>query len=180
MYSISHQCKNKDDCAREFSENNMFDIMNRPPVNYQAIRNELFPLLSSNLPIENFDLPCFDSNENVRQCTIAAKPGVCQATDQLIGKQKTNRSCENELSTNPLSVSIYDSSNFATFTMKCNRSLCNGPLTLQTVKEILFKYNVTKTIEGRLNNHGLYLSLSSTFLMLIVIFLLFNRSFSKI
>jgi hypothetical protein len=55
---------------------NMFDILNRPPVNYQTIRNELLPLLSSNLSLENLDLPCFDSNENVRQCAIATKPGV--------------------------------------------------------------------------------------------------------
>jgi hypothetical protein len=65
---------------------------------------------------------------------------------------------------------MFDLGNYASFSIKCNRSLCNGPVTSQAVKEIVFKYNITKTIEGRLNN-GLCLSLSSIFLIFNMILL---------
>jgi len=138
-YSINHRCKNKDDCAREFAEKSMRDILSRPLLDHEAIKDELLRLLSSNSSIENVDLACFDSKENVRQCGIATKPGDCLVTDLLVGRKKTNRSCTHDLVSTPQYVTIYDSSNFATFDIKCNRSLCNGPMTLQAVKEIMFK-----------------------------------------
>jgi hypothetical protein len=171
-YSISHECKHTDDCALEFAKNKMPDILRRLATNYEDIRNELLPLLSSGSSIEDTDLSCFDIKENVRQCAIAKKPSSCQATQQLMGTKKTNRSCSHDLYGSKKSVSISDFGQYASFEIKCNRSLCNGPMTLQAVKEVMFKYNITKTIDGRLNN-ALRLSLSSTFLILLIIVLFF-------
>ncbi|CAF0759623.1 unnamed protein product [Adineta steineri] len=171
-YSISHHCSHKDDCAIEFANNNIPNIFRRLDFNYRDMHRELVPLLSTNVSIDTTDLPCFDSNERVRQCGIVTKPGLCEATQQLTGRQKTNRTCNYESYRGEKSVSIYDFGSFASFSITCNRSLCNGPVTQQAVKEIMFKYNITKTIDGRLNN-GLRLSLSSTILLSIIIFLLY-------
>ena len=174
-YYASYQCKNKDDCARDLMKNKTLDFVKRLPFNYRAIQSDLLPLLTSNFSIGNDDVACFDSKENVRQCGIANKPGACVASQQLRGRKKTSHSCNNEQSEyfgNEQSVNIFDYGSFAMFDIKCNRSLCNGPMTLQAVKEIMFKYNITKTIDGRLNN-GSRLSLSFTFLLSIIIFLLF-------
>lgn len=171
-YIINYECKHKDDCALEFARNKMPDILRRLAIiNYDDMRTQLFPLLISNSSIEDIDLACFDSNENVRQCAIGKKLAVCQATHQLTGQKKPVRSCNHEPFHIQKSVNIVDFDGFASFEIKCNRSLCNGPMTLQAVKEIMFNHSITKTIEGRLNN-SLRLSLSSTFLMLIILVLL--------
>jgi hypothetical protein len=173
-YSLDYECKDKDNCAKEFARNKASDILKRPKINYRAIHTELMPLLSSLPSTGNVDLQCFNSNENVRQCAIATKRGVCEASHQLIEKKATTRSCDNELKGSEKYVSMYDSGKYAVFSIKCNRSLCNGPMTMQAVKEIMFKYNVTKTMEGRLNS-GLRRTLSSTFRMLIIVYLLLNQ-----
>ena len=167
-YSVSRYCKNKDDCARNLARQSMWTIINRPLIDPQSIGNELFPLLSSNSSHGNTDLHCFDNNENVRQCSIASKPGVCGVSHQLIGRKTITRSCNNKYLTRSQHVMILDSNKSASFNIECNRFLCNGPMTLQTVKEILFKYNLTQTIEGRLNN-GFRLSFS----LLLIVFIVF-------
>ena len=45
----------------------------------------------------------------------------------------------------------FRSPNSATFEIVgCNRSLCNDNSTLKAVKDIMLKYNVTVTLDGRL------------------------------
>jgi len=68
--------------------------------------------LSSNSSIENLDLSCFDSNENVHQCAIAMKSGACRAIHQLTGGKKTTHAYENKLLASPQYANIYHSSNF--------------------------------------------------------------------
>jgi hypothetical protein len=145
----------------------MSEVLSRPPTNSQAIKDELFPLLSSNFSMGNNDIACFDSNEKVHQCAIATKPGACNIDQQLTGRKTITRSCDNQLIFQSQYVSIYDSGTFARFSIACNRSLCNGPMTLQAVKEVMFKHNITQTIDGRLN-HGLRLSLSYPILILLI------------
>ena len=170
-YSISHYCDHKDNCALEFANKNVPDILRRPNFNYTDMRNELWPLLSSNSSVQNADLLCFDANENLRQCAIVTKPGGCQATQQIMGRRKQmNRTCDYGLTRNAKSITIVDFGRFSSFEVKCNRSFCNGALTIQAVKEIMFKYNVTISIDGQLNN-GIRRCLSSTFLILIVLLL---------
>ena len=168
-YSVTRYCKKRDDCARELARQSMLEIIQRPLIDPQSIGKELYPLLSSNSSNSNVDLLCFDQNENVRQCGIASQPGACEISHQLVGKKSIVRSCNNKLFTQSQSVIVMDSGKLARFSIDCNRSLCNGAVTLQAVKEIFFKYNLTKTIEGRLNNDGFRLSLSSFWIILIVL-----------
>lgn len=174
--STDHQCKHKDDCARDFSNKFVPMILNQSSIDFEAMKYELLPLLASNLSTETNDMLCFDSNENIRQCAIASKPGVCEVSYELSRRTKPTRSCNRELieifGTEPR-ITMFDfGGRFASLDIKCNRSLCNGPLTSQSVKEILFKYNITKTIEGRLNN-GLNLSLSLLIFIFNIILLFF-------
>ncbi len=53
--------------------------------------------------------------------------------------------------------------------MHCNRTLCNGNSTLKAVKELMFKYNITKTLDGRLNDDG------STFIISISLIIIMTR-----
>jgi hypothetical protein len=174
FYSSNHECKNKDDCAREFAINNAPEILRQPIIDYKSIAAELKPLLLAAPSAENTDLVCFDSNENIRQCSISTIYGECKSSDYLTEKKKIIRSCDNEKYGLKKYVSIYDSGSFSTFDFQCNRSLCNGHMTMEAVKNIMFKYNVTKTMEGRLKNNSLKLKLSKIILMLIIICLLLN------
>ncbi len=60
------------------------------------------------------------------------------------------------------------------FNFQCNRSLCNDQSTLRDVKRIMFKYNITKTLDGRLN-HGSRFILSISLLIMMIFSLLFNQ-----
>jgi len=171
-YSSHHECKIKDDCAREFAKSSESEIFSRPRLDYRSIGNEVKPLLLARLSTDNTDLVCFNSEENVRQCSIATIQGICEVSD-YITRGKIIRSCNNENYITQNYVSMYDSGRFATFDFKCNRSLCNGRMTMEAVKKIMYKYNVTKTIEGRLNN-SLRSTLSSTLLMLFIVSLLLS------
>ncbi|CAF1107786.1 unnamed protein product [Adineta ricciae] len=119
--------------------------------NYTTLRDELWPLLASSSPIKNTDLSCFDSDENIRQCGLVTRPGICQGAQRLRRNSRTNRGCNNNLYGNDKSVAAYDFGNFGSFEIRCNRSLCSGPLIFQTVKELLFKYSITKTVGGKLS-----------------------------
>lgn len=167
-YSISRSCKNKNDCARNLAHASMGKIINRPLIDPQSIGKELFPLLSSNSSHGNADLFCFDNDENVRQCSLASQPGACQISHQLIGRKRITRSCNNKQSSRSQHVTILDSTKTASFNIECNRFLCNGPMTIQRVKEILFQHNLTQTSEGRLND-----GLRPSFSFFLIIFILF-------
>ncbi|CAF1660436.1 unnamed protein product [Adineta ricciae] len=134
----------------------------------QTLRDELWPLLESSSPIEDADLSCFDSDENIRQCGLVSRPGICQAAQRLRRNSRTKRGCNNQLYTNGKSVTAYD---FGSFEIRCNRSLCDGPLTFQAVKDVMFKYNITKTVDGQLSQ-GIRHSLSFIFVILIIIHLI--------
>ena len=173
--SNTHQCKNTDDCAREFARIHAPVYLARPIVDYRLLLTELRPLLLSKAPFDDHsDLLCFDTNENIRQCALGTAPGECEVNEYLHDKKKTTRTCEREAAVSKKFVSIYDSGEFAIFTVHGNRSLCNGALTTETVKNILFKYNITVSQNGRLNNRARQLSISS-----IVILISFSFSLGK-
>jgi hypothetical protein len=68
----------------------------------------------------------------------------------------------------------HSDANYASFNVHCNRSLCNTQSTLQAAKELMFKYNVIKTPDERLDGSRLIISTSLTIMM---IFLLFSNRF---
>ena len=164
---VTRYCNKKDDCARELASSSMHELFNHPSIDSRALKAELSPLLSSNFSTGNPDVACFDSNEKVQQCAIATKPGACNVFQQLTGRKTITRTCDSKQIIQSQYISIYDSGKSASFSLACNRSLCNGPMTIAAVKEVIFKYNITKTIDGRLN-HGLRLSLSYPILILLI------------
>ena len=140
-------------------------------IDCKSIAFELKPLLISSPSAENSDLVCFSSDANIRQCSIATRPGECKLSDHLTKKNEITYTCDNEKYGFKKYVSIYDSGKYATFDFQCNRSLCNGHMTMEEVKKILFKYNVTKTLEGRLRSHSVKLTFSSIICILTLLFL---------
>ncbi|CAF1509594.1 unnamed protein product [Didymodactylos carnosus] len=150
-YDIHHVCKDRGDCAQEFARTTITEMLKRQ-INYLSIVSELRPLvLVDPQSPNNTDLVCFDPKENVRQCAIATNRGSCVISDKLTENEIT-RYCNNDMQAMLGYLNISDLGSSATFDVHCTRPLCNGHLTLKAVKDILFKYGLTKTPEGRLNN----------------------------
>lgn len=150
-YGISHACQNKDYCSQDFAQAAVREIIDRK-INYISIVNELWPLvLAVSQSANSTDLDCFDSNGNVRQCVTATNYGTCTISDKLTENQII-RSCDNDMHATLSYLSISDSGSDATSNINCNRPLCNEYSALKAIKDIMFKYKVTKTPEGRLNN----------------------------
>ncbi|CAF1101365.1 unnamed protein product [Adineta ricciae] len=145
-YDIDHTCADTDDCARQFIEMKVLEMRQRP----------------YNLST------CFDTNDAVRQCAVSGMIGACQIIDDLIKYKLHRRSCQRSHHESA-SVNIYDSGTFAMMTVKCNRMLCNGPLTIEAVKKVLHKHNIT-TVSGRLPGASSHMSLKFYFVLLMLFF----------
>ncbi|CAF1304273.1 unnamed protein product [Rotaria sp. Silwood1] len=170
-YDINHVCKDKDDCARYYAEKKINEMTQRS-FNISNIYNDLERILYRNKSFNDHDLLCFDSNEDIRQCTIARMIGSCQIIDDLI-KYKTHRRICQRHSQESASVNIYDSNSFALMTIKCNRMLCNGPLTIQAVKNVLNHHHITN-IHGRLSANSSRISIKY-YLFIFLFFVIFSN-----
>jgi hypothetical protein len=173
-YDIERACQNKDDCARDLITNVAVEMFPRQ-YNYSAIMNEVRPLISGPpLTPEKPNLNCYDSN----QCGTSTKPGACVIEDTILKKEISIR-CDNQSIFGDVYISIYHSDrNFATFGVHCNRSVCNSPSTLQSAKELMFKYNITATLDGRLmdlgNSDGSKSMMSISLMIMMIFGLLLN------
>jgi hypothetical protein len=145
-YEINHVCKDQDDCDRIFAEKKILQMTKRF-MNISNIYSDLKRILHRESTLSN-DLVCFDMNEAIRQCTVSGMIGSCQIIDDLTKHKFYRRSCQRQIQESA-SVNIYDSGSFAIMTIKCNRMLCNGPLTIEAVKKVLKYYNITD-VNGRL------------------------------
>ncbi len=167
-YDIHHVCKQTDDCARSFAEQKIIQMTKRS-YNILNIYSDLQRLLYENSTLSEH-LACFDINGGVRQCTIPGMTGSCQIIDDLVKHKFHRRLCLHS-SQQSGSVNIYDSGNFAVMTIKCNRLLCNGPLTIAGVKKVLRHHNITNAnsrLRGSSSQIELtrYLFILTTFLSL--------------
>ncbi|CAF1426846.1 unnamed protein product [Adineta steineri] len=167
-YDINHSCKDEDDCARIFAEKTILEMTQR----FMNISNIYFDLqrILNRKSNSSDDLVCFDANDSIRQCSVTGITGSCQIIDDLIKYKLHRRSCQRSTQQSS-SINIYDSGNFAMMTVKCNRMLCNGPLTIEAVKKVLYRYNITD-IYGRLPSNSSYLSVKF-YLILLTLFLSF-------
>jgi hypothetical protein len=137
--------------------------------------NEVQPLvIGPSLTPDEPNLNCYDSSQNAHQCGTSTTPGACVISD-TISKKKRSITCDTKLDVGDAYINIYQSDNdYALFEVYCNRSLCNSQSTLQTAKELMFKYGVTITEDGRLDGSRLIISTS---LMIIMIFFLLTYRF---
>ncbi|CAF3590541.1 unnamed protein product [Rotaria socialis] len=167
-YDINHVCKETDDCARHFAEKKILDMTQRA-FNISNLYSDLKQILHKK---KNFDqdLLCFDANESIRQCLVSGMIGSCEIIDDLVKYKIHRRSCEYRIQESA-SVNIYESGNFAMMTIKCNRMLCNGPVTIEAVKRVLNHYDITD-INGRLLGNSSHLSFKyyDCILTLIIVF----------
>lgn len=180
LYEIHYACKNTDDCARDWITKATNEILPRQ-LNISAIVNELIPLLLNSSPTaNNAILECYDSNSNISKCGTAEQHGVCFITHSMeTGLDSIKHQCIYTPAIKLTSVSIFQSDYSANFYVGCNRSsLCNDNSTLKAVKKLMFEYNVTATLDGRLvdkefiRSYGLKLmaSISLTAMMILIAF----------
>jgi len=171
-YYIDRACNNKDDCARDLAINEANEMLQRQ-IDFPNMINELKPLIiGPPLTTANPNLNCYDAKETIHQCATSMTDGTCILSND-IAKNKISRSCINN-SPRELFVSMYQMDKDNEFNFQCNRSLCNDQSTLRDVKRIMFKYNITKTPDGRLN-HGSRFILSIPLLIMMIFSLLFNQ-----
>ncbi|UJR14439.1 hypothetical protein I4U23_001436 [Adineta vaga] len=125
-----------------------------------ATIQELLPLATrSPLSSNNTDLVCFTSINTVQQCAIVKKIDICVILHQFNQKNSITHSCDRNETTGSPVVTIYHSDTYSSFKLDCHQPFHNGDLTFAPIKDIVYKYNVTKTRHGRLVNH------SSTFVI---------------
>ncbi len=169
-YDIHHVCKEHDDCARVFAEQKILQTIKRS-YNISRIYSDLRRILYEKSALSK-NLACFDMNDAVRQCTIPGMSGSCQIVDDLIKHKFYRRLCLHSAQQSA-SVNIYDSGGFAIVTVKCNRMLCNGPLTIAAVKKILKYHNITD-VHGRIPGSGVQIRLNSYLFIWTMTFLFFR------
>ncbi|CAF3384925.1 unnamed protein product [Rotaria socialis] len=139
-YDIHHICKETDDCARSFAEEKIIQMTKRS-YNVTNIYSDLRRLIHQKSTLSS-DLACFDINDGVRQCTVPGTSGSCQIVDDLIKHKFHKRLCLHSTQQST-SLNIFDTGSVAMMTVRCNRMLCNGPLTIAAVKKILQHHNIT-------------------------------------
>ena len=164
-YDINFVCKDQDNCAHIYAQKRIIEMTQRT-YNLSRIYNDLEKILQRYHHSSN-DLACFDTNEAIRQCAISNLIGSCQIVDDLVKRKLHRRSCQRS-SHESASVNIYDSGSSALMTVKCNRMLCNGPLTIEAVKKVLKYYNLTD-INGRLPGKSSSISSMSVLLFFAII-----------
>ncbi|CAF1287145.1 unnamed protein product [Rotaria magnacalcarata] len=158
-YDIHHGCTDRNDCAQDFARATITEMIKRK-INYLSIISELRPLVSADSQSQNTtNLVCFDSKETASQCATATNLGSCVISDKLI-ENEIIYYCNNDIHAKLGYLNISDSGSYATFDIHCNRPLCNGQLALKAGKDILFKYGLTKTPEGRLNSSSQLIKIS--------------------
>lgn len=165
-YEIQHICKETDDCAQNFAQEQINEMTKRS-YNLHNIYSDLRRLLHQKSTLST-NLACFDINDGVRQCTVPGMPGSCHIVDDLIKHKFHKRLCLHSTQEST-SVNIFDSGSSAMMTVRCNRMLCNGPLTMAAVKKILEHHNITD-INGRLPGSSSRM-LYTRYLLILTVFL---------
>lgn len=173
-YSIDRACTDRDDCARHL----ITDVANemlKKNYDYLAALDDLKPLITAPSSIfQDSNLQCYDSNETIRTCSTSPQTSSCVIIDK-INEKKLSMTCETQLYAGNAYVSIYQSTiDDASFDVHCNRSLCNTRSTLDAVKDVVFKYGITVTPDGRLTN-GSTAVISTWLLIIIAAFVVFYR-----
>ena len=136
-YMTGYACSESDSCALEFTRTHLLDLFNRA-YDSQKVSAELAPILEESRPLGT-TLWCFD-NET---CT----GGVCKIEyDTRLNLQKA-RGCQEKFDLP--GVSVHDNNSYGSFLVECDRTRCNSPETLNKVKMILAKHNLTDT-NGRI------------------------------
>ena len=163
-YSATFACSNDDSCALEFAERKLTDLAKRR-YNSVNVTQELAPLLEESRQ-NGTKLRCFDGE-------ICEQGGMCQIVYDTKANTQSDRRCHKPDLPIPARVSVYDSGNYATIDIECDRTACNSPETMNKVKAILARHNLTDA-DGRINGS----SLSVASMIGIVIMLLFSQLFN--
>lgn len=162
-YDIDYICKDTDDCAQIYAQRQIKQATQRS-FNLSNIYADLQRILYEKSFLSR-NLACFDMNDAVKQCTIPGMSGSCQIIDDLIKHKFHRRLCLHSAQQST-SVNIYDSGHFAMMTVKCNRMLCNGPLTIAAVKKILKRHNITDEYGRIPGSHAQILLTSYLFILM--------------
>ena len=137
MHITGYACSENEQCAFEFARRHVLDLSERA-YNSSELSAELAPIIQE--PTLGFaTLTCL----NNETCT----GGVCQIGYDTRLNIQTEGGCEKDY--NLAGVTVYDSSSNRSILVECDRTRCNSPGTLDKVKMILAKHNLTDS-HGRI------------------------------
>lgn len=170
-YFIDRACKDEDNCAQALITKMANEILTHN-YNYSAIIAELEPLVTiSVLTPEDPSLQCYTSNQTIQQCGTSFDRSACVIKDSITEKI-IQLSCESDVLVGTAYISIYQDfdNEYASFDVHCHRSLCNTHFTLETAKNVTYKYNITRTPDGRLDGSRLVTSILLIGMMMLFLF----------
>jgi hypothetical protein len=167
-YTIDYICDYRDNCALDLLKYDTTKMLQRQ-FDFPGLTAELRNLISGPFVTP---LNCYDSYKRVWQCGTLTRPGSCHIANQ-ISDNTTTIECDNIFMWGTSGIGISQSGdNSASFSVYCNKSLCNTYSTLEQAKALMFKYNVTLTPDGRLT--GSRLIISTSLMIVMILFLIFN------
>ncbi|CAF1279566.1 unnamed protein product [Adineta steineri] len=137
-YQIEYACDNFDDCARTFAEKKMIQ-MKEKAYNISSIFNDFDVLLSRTDTSK--ELTCYDGNWATNLCSTPDK--LCYLEHHQISDTTDASSCPQEFNNPTVNVIVNDQGYGAGLFVRCSRHLCNTAETVNTVKQILFKHQIT-------------------------------------
>jgi len=137
-YHIEHGCDNFDDCAGVFAEKKMIE-MKEKTYNVSYILDDFDNLLSSTDTSKGFTF--YDRNRITDNCSSPDK--LCYLRHNQINDGTDAVGCPRGFGISPVNVAVHDQGYSVELSFHCSRRLCNTIETMNKVKNILFKYNIT-------------------------------------
>jgi tetrahydromethanopterin S-methyltransferase subunit F len=137
-YQIGYACTDFDDCARTFAEKKMIE-MKEKPYNISSIHDDFDVLLGRSDTSK--ELICYDGNQTTNLCSAPDK--LCYLEHHQITNVTDTSSCPKEYNYFTASVVVRDQGNGAALLVRCSRDLCNTAETVNAVKQVLFKHQIT-------------------------------------
>lgn len=149
-YRIHRECNDHDDCDRILAKNVATEMQQQQQYNLSGIQNELHSyIVGSPLSTTNPNLTCYDSNQNIQSCGTLTQSGSCVIANYVLENNFAYVCGDKDIYSTPF-VDIYQSEHYLAFSIQCNQTLCNNQTTLQQVKSIMYKYEITVTQDGHL------------------------------
>ncbi|CAF1384689.1 unnamed protein product [Adineta ricciae] len=172
-YYVNIVCKDKDDCAKDLAIK-ISSELSQQQFNFSNILRELSPyLIAPSLSTQIPQLNCYNSMGKEESCVKYPKNSSC-SLEYRIKTNKITQSCRIASYENQVSVTMYKDPDIENFDILCTRNLCNTKSTLNAVKSILHRYNITLTTSNELSI-SLRFQISIFLMITTIIFAFFQK-----
>lgn len=168
-YTIHRECDDQNDCDRILAKSLAAEMQQQQQYSLNGIQNELQSfIVGRSSSTGNPNLNCYDSNQNIQICGTLNQSGSCVISDDVLENKFIYVCGDKDVFSTPF-VDIRQSQHGLTFDIQCTQMLCNNQTTLEQVKSIVYKYDITITPDGHLYNQSPRLIASILLIILLMI-----------